>query len=181
MTTPPSGRTSTRATRSVAFAMAIAVAVGAYATGADPAEMPDPGTALDRLAWIEGAWQRDGRRGVLVETWTRVSANVFEGTGRFVDPESGREATIESLLLVAMGDAVYYVARPRENAYPVPFRMVAFDGTSVTFENPANEFPQRIRYVRGEDGASMTATIEGPSSGDGETREIEFRFRRARP
>ena len=54
----------------------------------------------------------------------------------------------------------------------VPFRLAAAEGTSVSFENPAHDFPQRIRYERSGD--TLTATL---SKLDGSEPQV-FTFRR---
>ena len=55
---------------------------------------------------------------------------------------------------------------------PVGFRLVASDGTSATFENPAHDFPQRIQYRR--DGDRLVATI---SARDG-SNAMSWTYRR---
>ena len=89
---------------------------------------------------------------------------------------SDNEVQVEALLLVRMGADIFYIARPRQNAFPTGFRMVSQSDTEATFENATHDFPQRITYRRTSDDA-FTATIAGPDD-DGETQEIDFHFTR---
>ena len=67
-------------------------------------------------------------------------------------------------------------SRPLENELPVAFRLIRHEDGIAVFENTGHDFPQRILYQYHDD-ATMTASIEGPSD-DGETRRIDFSFRR---
>lgn len=86
------------------------------------------------------------------------------------------EVQVEALLLVRMGADIFYIARPRQNEYPIGFRLVAQTDTEFVFENPTHDFPQRITYLRTA-ADSFTATIAGPGE-DGESQEIAFHFTR---
>lgn len=137
-----------------------------------------PGSAaasspFDMLGWLEGDWVRQTKRGLATESWTRVSENTMEGLAHVT---AGEETHVtEYLRLERLGDEVFYVAKPRENAFPTPFLLVECDEDHAVFENLEHDFPQRILYTRHGDDA-MTARIEGP--GDGEVRTIDFRFER---
>ena len=80
----------------------------------------------------------------------------------------------EFLRLQAGADGVpVYFAQPGGRP-AVPFRLTARDGTGATFENPANDYPQRIRYRR--DGDILVATI---SKLDG-SNAMRWTYRRQR-
>jgi hypothetical protein len=82
----------------------------------------------------------------------------------------------EALLVVEMAGEVYYIPKPRENEYPVAFKLISATDSVFVFENTSHDFPQRITYRRtGDD--SMVAEISGPGS-DGEEMKIEFVFTR---
>jgi hypothetical protein len=131
--------------------------------------------SLDSLSWLSGEWVRDTRRGEAVERWTRVSEDTMEGVA-FVTVGDSTHVT-ESLRIERLGDAIFYVARPAENRFPTPFRMLECTDARVVFENPDYDFPQRIVYER--DGAGgLTARIEGLV--ESEPREATFAFERRR-
>jgi len=147
------------------FLLALAGATTAGASG------------LDDLRWLEGTWKRETSRGAHYETWRVLSERTFEGEAYVVGASGGTKTVTESLLLVEMGGEVFYIPRPRENPYPVAFRLVETTEDAVTFENPAHDFPKKIIYAKGPDG-SLIASIEGPVDGQEAPRRIDYHFTR---
>ncbi len=47
------------------------------------------------------------------------------------------------------------------------------EGTTATFENPEHDFPQRLRYWKGEDGA-LLARIDGKDHGTPKAEDFRF-------
>lgn len=130
-------------------------------------------TTLRNLAWLEGDWIRETRRGLAVERWSVVSDHTLEGVGTLQAGDTSR--VTEYLRLEQFGDELFYVAKPEQNEYPTGFRLVDAGEGEWVFENPTHDFPQRIRYRREGDDV-LVVTIEGPM--DGEERSIAFRFTR---
>lgn len=133
-----------------------------------------PASAVDELAWLEGEWYRVTRSGEAVERWAR-DGDVLVGEGLIV--QANETASFESLLIVSMAGELFYIAKPRENPYPVGFRLVEGASGTFVFENTSHDFPQRIIYRRTADD-TMTATIEGPGEGGGAPQRIDFEFTR---
>lgn len=103
--------------------------------------------------FLLGAWiQREGDKWA-DETWSGDPAGM-RGTSR--EGSGDRAETQESLTIVRRDGTVVLIAQPR-GAEPVPFAMVAHDERSVTFANPAHDYPQRIRYWR--EGDTLHAEI----------------------
>jgi len=148
--------------------------LGVALLGATPAAPQDD---LEGLAWLEGEWQRETRRGLSIERWSRLPDGGLVGESVVIPADGGAEFQVEALLLVRMGADIFYVARPRQNELPIGFRLVAQTDTEAVFENPTHDFPQRITYQRTAPDA-FTATIVGPGD-DGEPQEITFHFTRA--
>lgn len=119
-----------------------------------------PAATLDDLAWMAGSWVEEkpdpaNSARWTEEYWTLPRGGVMLGTSRSGRGESLRE--FEFLYVQAGADGIpAYIARPQGGA-PVAFPLVQHDATSATFENPAHDYPQRIRYAR--EGDVMTATI----------------------
>ena len=115
---------------------------------------PPPG--IGTLGWMTGRWESLTARGRWTEeTWSMERGGVMLGYSRSGTGDAVRE--FEFLRIQAGADGVpAYLAQPGGRS-PVPFRLTAHDVNSATFENPAHDFPQRIRYVR--TGDSMVATI----------------------
>ncbi len=128
---------------------------------------------LEDLFWLEGEWQRQARSGAIVERWWRTEVGLV---GESAPLGASDGAADESLMLTLMGNDVFYIAKPRQNTYPVGFRLVERDDDRFVFENTEHDFPQQIVYQRtGAD--AMVVTISAPDD-DGSTRRIEFHFTR---
>lgn len=117
-----------------------------------------PATA-DQLAWISGYWLScEGGREVS-ETWSDPRDGLLIGSalttqgGRL----SGFETSRISPLTSGGGQLAYFAGV--DGAPPVAFAVKEVSGTRVVFENPENDFPQRILYER--DGDVLNARIEG--------------------
>jgi hypothetical protein len=149
----------------------LAAVLGVALLGATPAASQDD---LEGLAWLEGEWQRETRRGLSIERWSRLPGGGLVGESVVIPADGGEEFQVEALLLVRMGADIFFVARPRQNEFPIGFRLVAQTDTEAVFENPTHDFPQRITYLRTASD-SFTATIVGPGD-DGEPQEVAFHF-----
>lgn len=114
-----------------------------------------PTARVDDLAWMSGRWVNEANGRWTEEVWAEPRGGAMLGFSRSGRGESLRE--FEFLRLAAGPDGTpTYFAQPGGGA-AVAFRLVARDATSATFENPAHDYPQRVRYRRF--GRSMTATI----------------------
>jgi hypothetical protein len=96
------------------------------------------------------------------------------GTGRTIRRDSLIE--YEFVVLREDGERLAYEAHPSGQA-GATFKSISITDSSVTFENLANDFPQRVGYNRrGTD--SVVAWISGPRGGA--TRRIDFPYKRAK-
>ncbi len=114
-----------------------------------------PAVSVADLGWLAGDWvsEADGRW--TEESWASPRGGMMIGYSRSGRGESLRE--FEFLRIAAgEGGTLAYLAQPQGRA-PVAFPLVKHDATSVTFENAAHDYPQRIAYARSGD--SLTATI----------------------
>jgi len=107
--------------------------------------------------WMAGAWIEQTGDRWSEEYWTAARGGMQMGSSR-----SGRGVTLKSWEFARIApDAdgrLAYFASPMGKP-PVVFRMTTQDARSVTFENPAHDYPKRIRYWR--EGALLKAEISG--------------------
>ena len=144
-----------------------------FATGFLALLGPAPqGSPLDGVRWLAGCWElRTGSR-VTLEMWMPPAGDLMLGASRTVSGGAVRE--FEQLRLRAEGGKLIYTAMP-SGQKEASFTSVQVTDSTVTFENPAHDFPQRIIYRRrGAD--ALTARIEGPGP-DG-PRGIDFPMNR---
>jgi len=108
---------------------------------------------VDDLAWMSGQWQTAD--GATEESWTAPRGGMMLGVGRTTRDGVVRE--YEFLRLQAGADGVPVYWGSPNGATPVGFRLSQAGPSSATFDNPAHDYPQRIRYRR--DGDALIATI----------------------
>jgi hypothetical protein len=148
---------------------------GALALAAVPAahsSAPGDGDPFARIGWLAGAWVQELADGRREEFWLEPLGKTMLGVSRTV--LGGRTVEYEYLRIEARAGTLVYIASPPGQA-AAEFTAVELSDSIAVFADPAPDFPQRIRYRRlGPD--AVLAQIEGER--DGETRVIDFPFRR---
>ena len=113
-----------------------ALALAAPSAAQDAPAMPE---------WMSGCWQwREGERWG-EECWTIPRAGQMLGSGRTGDVDA---VGSWEFMRIERGEAgLRFVASPGGDGW-TPFSAASDPGEGVTFVNPANDFPQRVRYWR---------------------------------
>jgi hypothetical protein len=124
------------------------------------------GGALQSLAFLAGCWRGES----LEEFFTAPAPDLMLGVSRFM--RDGRVVQHEFSRITA--DSIGIVLLPFPGGHPSaqPFRLTRVGDGDALFEAPAHDFPRRIRYTLGVDGA-LTARIDG---GEGDARVREWRM-----
>jgi hypothetical protein len=150
----------------VVIAAGLAVLAGASAL--------QPAKGVQRAAWLAGCWEAQSAQRTIEEQWMAPRGRTMLGMSRTVHGDSTVET--EMVMLREEGERLAYEAHPSGQS-AATFRSAGITDTSVVFDNPTHDFPQRIGYERrGAD--SLLAWIEGTMSG--RNRRADFRYRRAR-
>jgi hypothetical protein len=124
------------------------------------------------LRWMAGCWELRTPARVTHEQWMAPLGGMMMGMSRTVVRDVVRE--YEALRIALHDGVVTYVAQPSGQAR-TRFGATMISDTTVTFANPAHDFPQRIIYRRrGAD--SLVGRIEGERSGS--MRGVDFPMRR---
>lgn len=123
----------------------LAIAAAAAILTASCASGPDYAT-MGRLAWMVGCWQ--SADGANQETWGAPNAGVMFGGA--TTTRNGELAFFEQTRIMLNSQPATYVASPN-GARPVTFvenpEVPGLeDFPQVVFDNPQNEYPQRITY-----------------------------------
>jgi hypothetical protein len=139
----------------------IALSLGLAACAIAPAAR-----AQEPLDWMTGCWRSEDR--TYREVWT---GNEFGHMFGYALNLEGRTATFFEQTRIDLGPPAVFYAYPGGFG-PSEFTEVRRARGTITFENPAHDFPQRIIYQR--DGRRLNATI---SRMDG-TRAVTYNFRR---
>jgi Domain of unknown function (DUF6265) len=129
-----------------------------------------PSASIANLAWLAGDWEGPAGASTVEERWSPAAGGAMLAVSRTT--RAGTMSAFEFLCITERGGGLVYTARPNADA-PTDFTLTHLDTDSATFENPAHDFPKRIRYVKRPDGR-LAATISGA---DGQ-RAVTFVFTR---
>jgi len=128
--------------------------------------------AIEDLSWMTGCWVQETGNKRVDETWLPPAGGVLLGVGRTV--KAGRVTEFEYTRIERVDGVPAYIAKPGGQP-EASFVAIAQTPTSITFENRAHDFPQRIIY-RSLGPDHLQAAIEGP--GGGKTVTIGFDYKR---
>ena len=129
---------------------------------------------VDRVQWLQGCWQSVRGEATIEEHWMAPRGGTMLGMGRTV--RGGKTAEYEMVLIKEQNDRLAYEAHPSGQP-SATFLSSTISDTTVVFENPEHDFPQRVGYRRdGTDG--LQAWVEGQSNG--KSRRIDFAYQRTR-
>lgn len=128
---------------------------------------------IGSLNWLAGCWRAEGGEPGSQEQWMAPAGGGMLGMARTI--RRGKVGEFEFLQIIANAEGrLTYVAKPSGQA-EASFVVKEQGEQSVTFENPAHDFPQRISYKR--EGLVLKARIEGMRKG--QLRGIDFVMRKA--
>lgn len=119
--------------------------------GASPAQ-PEGVAALN---WMAGHWSTEGAGAWTEESWAPPRGGVMLGTNL---SGVGEQAGGFEFMRVASGKdgKISFWGSPGGQP-PVEFKLVRSGPSEAVFENPAHDYPQRIRYWR--DGKMLQAEV----------------------
>jgi hypothetical protein len=142
-----------------------AVAVGGFISLAAA-----PAGGVDHLGWISGPWVSESKGEWTEELWSAPRGGVLLGTNK--SGKGSRATGYEFMRIAADGQgAISFWASPGGQK-PVQFKLVSSGSSGAVFENPANDYPTRIAYLRS--GNTLVATISGPNG----ARAMSWTFKR---
>jgi hypothetical protein len=114
------------------------------------------------LGWLAGHWCAEPKNDrVVCETWTPMDKGRMHGKGISRRGDSTR--INETMTIVVSQSGTVFHAEPAGQK-PADFRMAKFDAAarSVSFEDAAHDYPQRIRYWREGDALlAETSLLDG--------------------
>lgn len=129
-------------------------------------------SALSRVGWLAGCWEGSNGKRTVEERWMPPRGGIMLEMGRTV--LDGKLRDYEFVVVTAPEGRLVYEAHPQGQPANT-FRSIEVSDTTVVFEDPAHDFPQRVGYRRqGHD--SLTGWIEGDQAGA--RRRIEFPYHR---
>ena len=122
------------------------------------AAAPKAPASIAQASWIAGLWSGTEKTTTIEERWTAPSGGVMIGTARTMP--NGAMSSFEFLCIAEKGGTLVYQAMPNGRSPATDFTASAVTADSITFENPAHDYPKTIRYTKKADG-SLETTIAG--------------------
>lgn len=113
---------------------------------------------IAQVSWIGGTWIGTTQSSAAEERWTPPAGGSMLSVARTL--RDGRMTGFEFLCISERQGTLVYSAMPNGRMPATDFVLTAIDETSATFENPAHDFPKKIRYALRNDG-SLEATVSG--------------------
>jgi hypothetical protein len=128
--------------------------------------------SLDSFSWLTGKWIGKYDSVPIFEQWKPAEGKVMVGRGGVL---SGKDtAFAEQIQIEERADGLYYVASVPGNPAPASFKFTGFKNDTAVFEDPAHDFPQRVLYLKNEDG-TFYACIDGIFKGKYVKEEFNYK------
>jgi len=119
--------------------------------------------SVKALSFMNGCWTTPkGAAEELRECFTAPYAGLIQGSSQTV--KNGKTTQIEFAAIYEKDGKVIYAPIFNGKALST-FSLTSVEGTTATFENPANDFPKKIIYQRSAEG-KLIARTEGSSPSD---------------
>ena len=98
--------------------------------------------------WLLGKWENNSKDGYLLETWKKVNDSVYDGESYFI---KGKDTLhFEKIQMKQKGEELFYIStiKGQNNDKPITFKHNDNIEKQLVFENPKNDFPQKISYSK---------------------------------
>lgn len=149
-----------------------------YKRTGDPPAPPAPSAAsqgpratIAQVHWLAGVWSGTLGSSEIEERWTPPAGGSMLAISRTI--RAGVMNAFEFLCIVEREGSLVYTAMPNGRQPATDFTLTKVEGESLTFENPAHDFPKMIRYTRRADGS-----VEAVIGGDGTQKPISYLFKK---
>jgi len=115
--------------------------------------------SISAVAWIGGTWSTAGvvtppPATTPEERWTTPAGGVMLSMARAV--RGTAMSSFEFLCIAERAGGLVYTAMPNARTPATDFMLTSFTETSAIFENPAHDFPKKIRYSLTPEGLLVT-------------------------
>ena len=149
---------------------------GAMAQASPSTSAASAPTSLEALSWLAGCWEGKVNQRDFRKEWLPLRGDIMVGVSQTA--VSGKTQDFEYLRLELRPEGIFYVAVPsgkKENSFRLSGMTKDGESEIFTFDNPIDEFPQRIIYRRGTEGW-LYAHVEGRQNG--QPRSVIYPMRR---
>jgi hypothetical protein len=139
---------------------------------APAAVAPVAKATIAQVSWISGTWIGVASSGTIFEErWTPTAAGSMMAVARTI--RDGLMSAFEFLCIVERNGGLVYQAMPNGRSPATDFTLTTIDADNAIFENPAHDFPKKVRYTKLPDGS-----LEAVVSGDPASKPLRYVFKR---
>lgn len=119
---------------------------------------------LHKTDWLIGNWLRISEKEILSETWQQLNDSTFCGRSFFI--RNGDTLSSELISLEQRSGKLYYIptVSNQNDGSAIVFTQTCLTDSTVIFENPAHDFPQKITYSsisKDSLSAEISAIVDG--------------------
>lgn len=107
---------------------------------------------LNDIAWLSGCWKaKPGESRVNnMEQWSKPFGNAMLGVG--AELVGGQVSSWEHMKIESGNDGKILLVIKPHNQKEVTFTLTSEKADTLSFENPKNDFPQKVTYRREKEG-----------------------------
>ena len=104
------------------------------------------GASIKDLYLLEGTWKMNTSKGVLIESWKKISPSQLQGRSYRVNAKD--TVHLEEVSLLEDNAGIHYVptVKNQNEGQPVRFTLINSESGRFVFENKNHNFPKRIIY-----------------------------------
>lgn len=130
---------------------------------------------VSSFSWMAGCWQftEKDSGNIVTEQWMKPLGDTMMGMSRTVSKGKTRE--YEFARIISNEKGIFYAVRPGAAKEVTLFKLTKSGADLALFENPDNDFPQKITYQL-KNKNSLFAQIEGTM--DGKLLKVDFPYKR---
>lgn len=102
---------------------------------------------INKAEWLLGTWEMRTSRGSVYETWKKESKDQLAGMSYMINEND--TAVFERIRLIVEKRDIYYIpaVSNQNEGNEVRFKGTSISDNELIFENPAHDFPQKIKYT----------------------------------
>ena len=124
--------------------------------------------------WLLGKWENNSDNGKLSEIWEKATDSTFKGQSYFIKAKDTLH--FENIQLKLRGDDLFYTStiKGQNNDKAVTFKLNDTIEKKLVFQNPKNNFPQKISYTQITKD-SLVIEISGIQQGQPSTEKFSMK------
>ncbi len=133
----------------------------------------DKYSQFQKTEWLIGNWQKQTKKEILTESWQKLDDSTLVGQSYFIDGVDTLSS--ESIRIEQRNRKLFYIptVKGQNNGMVVNFNLTSVNDSSLIFENPEHDFPQKITYNKMKND-SLMAEISAILNGNLKSQKFQM-------